>query len=107
MGSKWRMPTDEECAELINNTKHESVVINGINGTKFISKIDSSKYIFLPFAGVATEGSFEVLGIIGGVWSSSVSSDNPEYAYSMVFNDSACGIDPSNRCDALPVRGVC
>ena len=107
MGSKWRMPTFEDCAELLNNTNYEYAEIDGVKGGKFISKIDNSKYIFLPFAGVAVEGNFEVLGIVGGVWSSSVDSDFPERAYGMVFNDSACGVDRTNRCDALSVRGVC
>ena len=51
MGSKWRMPTIEDCAELYSYTNYEYAVIDEVEGCKFISKADPSKYIFLPFAG--------------------------------------------------------
>ena len=69
MGSKWRMPTIEDCVELVENTNYEVTEINGVKGRKFISKIDPSKYIFLPFAGLAAEGFFGSQGVVGFVWS--------------------------------------
>lgn len=45
------MPTREQLIELIANTTYEWTSINGVNGGKFTSKTDSSKYIFLPAAG--------------------------------------------------------
>ena len=75
MGSKWRMPTKEDCIELFNNTDLTSVEIDGVKGGKFSHKTDPSKYIFLPFAGAAVEGSFTTNGAGGLIWSSSVESD--------------------------------
>ena len=52
MGKPWMMFTKEQAQELIDNTTYEWTTINGVNGRKFTSKTDSSKYIFLPAAGV-------------------------------------------------------
>ena len=107
MGSKWRMPTHEDCVELFENTNHEYAVIDGVAGRKFINKADASKYIFLPFAGFAAEGSFEGQGIGGFVWSSSVYSDSPADAYGVFASGSGFDGGATNRFDALSVRGVC
>ena len=107
MGSKWRMPTHEDCRELLSNTNYEYAEINGVKGGKFINKNDSSKYIFLPFAGCAAEGSFEGQGIVGFVWSSSVNSGSPANAYYVSAGESDYGVYTSRRFIALSVRGVC
>ena len=54
MGGDWRMPTQTEIKELLENTENEWVEdYNGteINGMKFTSKIGKSKYIFIPASG--------------------------------------------------------
>ena len=107
MGSKWRMPTIEDCAELYSYTNYEYAVIDEVEGCKFISKADPSKYIFLPFAGVAAEGSFGYQGVGGLVWSSSVYSDTPAYAYFMSADESVYVDSADRRFHALSVRGVC
>ena len=107
MGSKWRMPTIENCAELIENTNYEYTEINGVKGGKFIHKNDPSKYIFLPFAGYAADGSFGNQGVGGVIWSSSVYSDSPANAYGVVAGESGCGDSAGYRYGAMPVRGVC
>ena len=107
MGSKWRMPTMEDCAELLSNTNYEYAIIEGVKGGKFISKSDASKYIFLPFAGVAAEGSFGYQGVGGLVWSSSVYSDTPAYAYFMSADESVYVDSADRRFHSLSVRGVC
>ena len=107
MGDEWRMPTYEDCRELFNNTNHEYAVIDGVAGRKFINKADASKYIFLPFAGGAAEGSFEDQGIGGNIWSSSVYSDSPVNAYGVGTVESGYGGIVGIRYYALSVRGVC
>ena len=107
MGDKWRMPTIEDCTELMNNTNYEVTEINGVKGGKFISKADHSKYIFLPFAGVAAVGSFAYQGIGGLIWSSSVNSGSPANAYLVGADESGCGDSAYFRYSALSVRGVC
>ena len=107
MGSKWRMPTIEDCTELLSNTNYEYTEINGVKGGKFISKIDPSKYIFLPFAGLATGGPFVYQGIQGVVWSSSINSSAPAQAHSVSAAKSDYGDSVYFRRGALSVRGVC
>ena len=107
MGSNWRMPTMEDCIELMNNTNHEYVVINDVAGRKFSHKTDPSKYIFLPFAGDATGGFFEYQGLGGDIWSSSVGLGAPADAYSVNAYESDCDGLADGRCLALSVRGVC
>ena len=107
MGSKWRMPTIEDCLELIENTNYEYTEINGVKGGKFIHKNDPSKYIFLPCAGWVAVGSFGNQGIEGYVWSSSVYSDNPATAFAVYAGDSVFGDVADGRYVALSVRGVC
>ena len=107
MGSKWRMPTITNCLELVENTNYEVAEINGVKGGKFISKVDPSNYIFLPFAGWAADGSFGDQGVEDNIWSSSVYSDDPECAYYMGVYEFDYGDYVGNRFYALPVRGVC
>ena len=47
---EWRMPNDQEIAELRNNTNVSRVTVNGKSCIKFESKTDASKYIVLPIA---------------------------------------------------------
>lgn len=48
MGSQWKIFTQTQGQELIDGTNSTWTSINGVNGRKFISKTDSTKYIFLP-----------------------------------------------------------
>ena len=107
MGSKWRMPTIEDCAELYSYTNYEYAVIDEVEGCKFISKADPSKYIFLPFAGGAAEDSFKSQGTEGVIWSSSVFSEAPASAYCVFAVEPGFGEDVGCRFNALSVRGVC
>ena len=47
----WMIFTKYQGQELIYSTNSVWTTINGVNGRKFISKTDSSKYIFLPAGG--------------------------------------------------------
>ena len=51
MGEPWMMFTKDQGQELIDHTTSTWTTINGVNGRKFTSKTDSSKYIFLPAGG--------------------------------------------------------
>ena len=54
-GGSWRMPTIEECQELINNCTVEWTKKNGVYGCKFISKKNGNS-IFLPATGIRASG---------------------------------------------------
>ena len=71
-GGGWRMPNDIEFEELIDNTTQTWETINGVAGTKFTSKTDVSKYIFLPAGGDFSGTSSRNAGSEGAYWSSSL-----------------------------------
>lgn len=49
-GGDWRIPTQDEWEELINNSNCQWTAINGVNGVKMTSRITGNS-IFLPAAG--------------------------------------------------------
>ena len=107
MGSNWKMPTLEDYEELRSYTNYETVEIDGVAGEKFTSKIDSSKYIFIPFAGVAMEGFLMGQGTTGSIWSSSASPQWPDCAYYLDVQRSASMENADSRSISSPIRGVC
>ena len=105
MGGDWRMPTKDECQELYKNTTQSWVTINGVNGRKFTSKTDTSKYIFIPAAGYYYNGSVSEVGTYGYIWSSTISSPYSKARF-LRFRSSTCGASTTERCYGMPVRGV-
>ena len=108
MGSDWRMPTQTEIQELLENTENEWVEDykrSGVNGRKFTSKINGNS-IFIPAAGIYRDGSVDYVGSSGGVWSSSLKDEYPNLAWYLYFNSGDCYIYGSRRCIGRSVRGV-
>ena len=106
MGNEWRMPTQTEFQELLSNTNKEWTQVNGVNGYKFTSKTDETKYIFFPAAGYFSNGSVDSVGTYGDVWSSSLYTSNPYYAWLLDFHPSMCHMDYNSRFYGRSVRGV-
>ena len=74
-GSGWRMPTINECRELLDNCKTEWFYLNGKNGYKITSNIPghTDQWIFLPSAGYYTDYYHNDYGLRGYYWSSTLS----------------------------------
>ena len=106
MGGDWRMPTRDEIQELLDNTDNEWDTINGVNGWKFTSKTDISKYIFFPAAGDCYRGLVYSVGGDGDVWSSSLYTSSTYYAWNLYFISTNCRMYSSSRCFGRSVRGV-
>ena len=100
------MPTKAECQELLDNTTNEWTTINNVNGWKFTSKTDTSKYIFIPAAGYCGNGSVDDVGSFGSVWSSSLLTSSPDNAWGLYFYSGNCGMSNGGRCYGRSVRGV-
>ena len=68
-GSNWRMPSQEQCEELINSayTTTELITQNNVNGYK-ITSISNGNSIFLPAAGLRNESSFYNRSSNGNYW---------------------------------------
>lgn len=107
-GEGWKMPTEEQIYELSSSTRWEQTTVNGIPGTKLISKVEgyTDKFLFFPTIGYADDGEFAWDGSTGWYWSSSMYrfigidmggalwlSNGPMYYY-------------TNRCYGCPVRPV-
>ena len=108
MGGDWRMPTEAEFQELLDNTDNEWIEDfngSGVNGRKFTSKINGNS-IFIPAAGICRDGSLDYVGSSGGIWSSSLKDDYPNLAWYLYFNSGDCYIYGSRRCIGRSVRGV-
>jgi len=84
-GSPWRMPTENEFAELINSayTTATWTSKNGVYGNIITSKSNGNS-IFLPAAG-GREGNYVSVGGYINYWVSSFSSDYPQYGRCLAY----------------------
>ena len=105
LGGNWRMPTDEEWNELINNCAWEWTTYQGVDGRMAYS-IGTEKKIFLPAAGYRTNVYLNYVGSDGYYWSSSLHTDYPHGAYSLGFSSGSVSTDFSLRCYGRSVRPV-
>ena len=105
MGGDWRMPTKDECQELYKNTTQSWVTIKGVNGKKFTSKTDTTKYIFIPAAGYYYNGLVSEVGNNGYIWSSTISSPYNNARF-LKFKATTCSASTTERCYGMSVRGV-
>jgi hypothetical protein len=108
-GSLWRMPTQAELDELIDNCTWTWMQQNGVNGYKVIGVNGNS--IFLPAAGFTNGADVIGVGKYIHYWSSSLRSDC-EYgsASFMSFSSSHKGSTRSigrSRQNGLSIRPVC
>ena len=107
--SKMRMPTREECKELLNNTTFTwTDNYNGTNvkGYIFTSKVDETKSIFVPVTGGVFGGVITRVSLYGNYWSSSLIKDSTEEAYYLYFNSNYRDVFNERRYYGIPVRGV-
>ena len=108
MGDGWRMPTQDEYKELIDNTEYkwfDDFNSSGVSGGKFTSKINGNS-IFIPAAGTYDNGSVVDVGEEGSVWSSSLVTSNSSNALGLFFSSDYCYMGGNLRCTGLTVRGV-
>lgn len=91
LGGNWRMPTNEEWGELIDNCTWSWTTMNGVYGIKITSNKEgyTDKWMFLPAAGYRRGASLEMTGSYGNYWSSSLTTDAyPYYAWYATFDSS-------------------
>ena len=90
MGSPWKMFTKTQGQELIDHTTSTWTSINEVNGRKFTSKTDSSKYIFLPAGGYWLDAPHYDIGSSGYYWSSTYNEST--YVWHLHFSSSSLDI---------------
>ncbi len=84
-GGTWRLPTNAEIVELVNNCNTEWTTLNGVKGYKVTSK-KNGKSIFLPAGGWRNGTLLNNVGGIGFYWSASPYESDTGYTYSLNFN---------------------
>ena len=108
MGGKWRMPTNDQLKELLNNTTRDVVTVNDVKGMMFTSKINRHQ-MFIPFIqGYWYDGNWETCGIsYVAVWSSQVYTSDVDVAYKLYCGSSGIAyVNNLRRSRAFSVRGV-
>lgn len=106
MGAGYRMPTKEECEELVNSTDWDVVTIDGVSGMKFSKKGDSDTYIFIPFAGRCEYGEFNSVTDDAYLWTSTFAEWEDAYCFTCYYWDLA-ETGSYNCHQGSPVRAVC
>jgi len=109
LGGSYRIPTEKECRELINNC--ESVWTHNYDGTGVDGRLFTSrkpgytdKFIFLPAAGFATYDYFGLAGSDGYYWSGSF--NHGRLSWSLDIHSDDVFTNGSFISDACPVRPV-
>lgn len=104
LGGRWRMPTDQECFELISgpNTVVQAKVLNGVAGYLVTSKITSNS-IFFPRAGFSHERT-SMQPISCMLWSSSLDGESDLRARTLHI---LYYLSYPTRDIGCPVRAVC
>ena len=108
MGGDWRMPTKAEIQELIDYTTNEWFTNyngTGVNGRKFTSKTNGNS-IFIPASGYRFGSSFGSQGDHGNVWSSSLDTSTPNYAWNLNIDSVSADAINNLRDNGFTVRGV-
>ena len=106
MGGSWHIPSSEQIQELIDNTTSKWIKLDNVNGRFFTSKSDTSKTIFIPAAGWASNGSLSSVGDVADVWSSTLDTSNVSYGQDLYFGSVYVGLDDGRRYCGFSVRGV-
>lgn len=105
LGTDWRMPTNDEIIELINNCTWEWGQINNVNGYIVIGKNGNS--IFLPSTGMYHNSSTRIYnqkreGV--KLWTGTL--EGGEYAKALYCNNNGPGRSGVDRQDGLCIRPV-
>ena len=106
LGKGWRIPTDEEWKELIEQCEWIPSTRNGVNGYIVTSKKNGAS-IFLPKAGFISGDTIIDQGSYGDYWSSSLSESRPFVAKSISCGQSGIwNREGWYRYDGLSIRPV-
>lgn len=109
-GGSWRMPTADECQELLDNCSWTWTTQNGVNGFMVTSKKSGFEgaSIFLPAGGFHAGGSFPGRsGSEGNYWSSSLHTYYPYDGWSLYFSQEKRYTSGHFRYAGYSVRPVC
>lgn len=105
LGGSWRMPTDAEWAELVDNCTWTWTTQNGVSG--MLVTANNGNNIFIPASGSQDNTCLFNVGSFGYYWSSSLYADNMYDARGVYFNSDNVNMFCPNRYFGFSVRPVC
>ena len=103
-GGAWKMPTEDQMKELIDNCTSYLTTVNGVNGRRFTGP--NGKSIFLPAAGYNWDGYISFAGSEGYYWLSTLRENYPTTAYFLKSDARGTRFDYFGRGGGLMVRPV-
>lgn len=103
-GGDWRMPTQLECQELVDECTWEFTTRNEVNGYKVTGP--NGSHIFLPSAGYRFGLSHDGEGEYGHYWSSTPHERDNKLAYDFIFGAENYDLNVRSRDIGLTVRPV-
>ena len=84
-GSKWRMPTEQETGELVEDCTWTWTTQSGVKGMKVTGPNGNS--IFLPASGFRGGAGLDYRASDGSYWSATLGEDFSDCAYGLYFDD--------------------
>ncbi|MBR5725488.1 MAG: hypothetical protein IKX56_02005 [Muribaculaceae bacterium] len=103
-GDDWRIPTQAEFQELLDNTTVTWTTQNGVNGRLFTAS--NSNSLFLPAAGYCTFNDLFDADSYGHYWSNSLNTGNPSNALFFDFTSDNGHMNSTSRLSGHSVRPV-
>ena len=104
-GGKWRLPTKDECQELVDNCTWTWGKYGGHKGYKVTSKRNGAS-IFLPAAGWRDGSSLGCAGVDSDYWSSAPYESSTQSAYFLGFYSGSHVVGLGSRYNGRSVRPV-
>ena len=103
-GRGWRVPSQADWQELINNCQSEVISLNGVSCIKFTN---NDAELYLPSCGYAASGSITNVGDGCFYWTNELATttDNAKI-FAATTNNSNIGIDTANRYYGYQIRPV-
>ena len=106
MGGDWHMPTPKQAQELLDNTKRFWTTQDGINGMAFISKNDTSKFIFIPATGYFGFGLVLNDDVACFIWLSNTDDEYFNHGQDLYLSVDKAQLSSYFRFYGFPIRGV-
>ena len=102
--ASWRMPTENQMKELMDNCTYKWTTLNGVEGAKVTGRNGGT--LFFPASGTRNDGNGSLgnVGSNGYYWSAS--AYNSSHGRSLYFYSSTCDWYGSYRTYGFPVRAV-
>lgn len=104
-GVNWRMPTKEECQELLDSCTWTWTTLNDVDGYEVTSKKNGNS-IFLPAAGMYSGTAYNNAGSQGGYWCSTSKEGDDYSAPDLYFTNTKRGLGSDLRFNGRSIRAV-